>query len=748
MSDLSGARASNGGARTTGPVPVGGTPGGIRTPRDVMRERNAREARRQEEEQKRVAEERRKSAERRAAATLGAGVPRTNNNNNNTAAQYNPDAALSAGGFDGAGERKSRGPGEVAGTNVLGDPTGRSSNEFPIGRARGSSVSQDQPRPATNTASSRRAASQSAPQQPPASSANANGAAPAYDNGSGSQRGTSSQFPHAFERWETLSSHWEGMTSYWLHRLEANTEEVKNTIPNAATLSRQITDLSAAGANLFHAVVELQRLRASSERKFQRWFFDTREHHEKLLEQKAEVDRELKAERSARQEATRQQSEAAAAVESARREVMDMRRELVIAKDEARRAWEELGRKNQESMDTAYSLKEGRITVVHGVQVVPYFGGPSRTASSAPRPATRDGPQQYGSVAPASSAGHVRMQSPEDERNYYREVSPTNTDPFTDSGRQQQQQQLQQQQQQQQQQHQPLHHEPGKPDLAQAPYQPYQSITPASAQTTVPTAGGPYAAEDTSPQYARSSGQAPVTSSSAVPTTTADAQRFYQHAGSEAYLHSPPASSGHLPPTAAPVYHHRRQQQQQPAEARSEDSYIDTAPSEDDNYDNEEDDDDDDETDVIEYALDSSGNVRHDDQGRPIVFASRARAPPPDVSPIDEHPRSHGHGHELAARYAEAMIIPEAPSVPATAAQAMATYPAPATTTSSSSSHTSGNAAAAAPPVDYEGEGYGGAYGDAAAAAAGDRGPAHHYPTRLSDVLEEEEERSSRRTVD
>jgi hypothetical protein len=537
------------------------------------------------------------------------------------------------------------------------------------------------------------------------------------------------------------------MTSYWLHRLEANTEEVKNTIPNAATLSRQITDLSAAGANLFHAVVELQRLRASSERKFQRWFFDTREHHEKLLEQKAEVDRELKAERSSRQEATRQQSEAAAAVESARREVMDMRRELVIAKDEARRAWEELGRKNQESMDTAYSLKEGRITVVHGVQVVPYFGGPSRAASSVPRPATRDG-QQYGSVAPASSAGHVRVQSPEDERQYYREASPTNTDPFTDSGRQQQ--------------HQPLHHEPGKPDLAQGPHQPYyQPITPASAQTAVPNAGQ-HLSDDASPHYTRG-GQTPVGSASAIPTTTADAQRFYQHAGSEAYLHSPPASSANLPATVAQTAsspHGRRRQQQQQQELHSEDSYIETAPS-----DEEEDDD----TDVVEYALDASGNVRHDDQGRPIVFASRRRRrrrqndaaaaaaavalatgphAPPGISPLDDP--SHGHGHELAARYAEQMIIPEAPSVPATAAQAMATYPSTAATTTATSSSGAGASTSLA-PADYEGEGYGGAYGDVgggAGGAAGDRGPAHHYPTRLSDVLEEEEERSSRRTAD
>lgn len=695
MSELGAGRASNGGARTGGPVPVSstsGVPSGMRTPRDIMRDRNAREARRQEEEQKRLAEERRKSAERRAAAAVPGAVPRFSN----TSSQYSPDVAAQQGGFDGSGDRRSRGPGEVAGTNVLGEPVGRTSLDGAGARTRGSSVSQDQPRAAPSASGhTRRAASQSAPRQPPTASGSSAAQAAATQGGPTTQRGTSSNFPHAFERWETLSSHWEGLTSYWLHRLEQNTEEIKSTVPNAATLSRQITDLSAAGANLFHAVVELQRLRASSERKFQRWFFDTREHHEKLLEQKAELERNLLGERSTREEATRQQSEAAGAIDNARREVAEMRRELVIAKDEARRAWEELGRRNQESLDTAQSLKEGRVTVVSGVQVVPYFGG-ARTTSSAPRPVTRDG-QPYGSAGPGSSIG--RMQSPGNERDYYREASPTNTDPFTDSGR-----------------HQPLHHEPGSQSLTQGAFQPYQSGTPASAQTTVAASiGGQNLSEGESSQYnpQQVRGTQPTTTSgNTVPTSAVDAQRFYQHAGSNAYLHTPPTTGANVPTTAAQTAPAQR------PDVRSEGSYVDTIPS----------DDDDDEG--TEYALDASGNIRHDDQGRPIVFATGRRqrrrrrssaaggaggAAP--VSPEDEH------GHELAARYAEQMIIPEAPSVPATSAQAMATYPP----------------VSSAP--DYEGEGYGGGYDDG-------RGPAHHYPTRLSDVLEEEEERSSRRTID
>jgi hypothetical protein len=98
-----------------------------------------------------------------------------------------------------------------------------------------------------------------------------------------------SNFPHAFERWETLSSHWEGLTSYWVRRLEENSDHLKEK-PIAEQMGRQITDLSAAGANLFHAVVELQRLRASSERKFQRWFSET-----KLEQERARAERDERA---------------------------------------------------------------------------------------------------------------------------------------------------------------------------------------------------------------------------------------------------------------------------------------------------------------------------------------------------------------------------------------------------------------------------------------------------------------------
>ena len=65
-----------------------------------------------------------------------------------------------------------------------------------------------------------------------------------------------------FQRWETVSSHWEGITSFWISRLQAVLEDIP--LRSSAQLSRLVADLSAAGARLFHAVVEMQKLRAAN----------------------------------------------------------------------------------------------------------------------------------------------------------------------------------------------------------------------------------------------------------------------------------------------------------------------------------------------------------------------------------------------------------------------------------------------------------------------------------------------------
>ncbi|OAX83640.1 hypothetical protein ACJ72_01989 [Emergomyces africanus] len=223
-------------------------------------------------------------------------------------------------------------------------------------------------------------------------------------------------FPHAFERWETLSSHWEGLTGYWIRRLEQNNDELSRD-PLNQQMSRQITDLSAAGANLFHAVVELQRLRASSERKFQRWFFDTRAEQERAQEVQAELERLLRTERQAHADAASSIANAESDKLKADELVREMRRELQISKEEARRAWEELGRREQEERDRTVSLRNGEPTIVGGVQVVPMMQSALSRQASTNRPPTREDAREQ--------TEHYACDS--------QVSSPTATDPFVET---------------------------------------------------------------------------------------------------------------------------------------------------------------------------------------------------------------------------------------------------------------------------------------------------------------------------
>jgi hypothetical protein len=310
MSDLTGGRAANGGARTTGgPVPVTQADRSqIRTPQMIM---NARRQRQEAEEQRKAEEERRRSAERRAQA---AGVAGTTTE---PGAQRQPQAAASrpADQYVYPPSGTARAPERVVPQSGLPQDTTAGASHT---RSRTNSSTQPQPRPpqanqsaTMPSADSRRpppvqqhARRPSAPagssQAGPSTAAPRQSSAPASTTGQ-ARDSASSSFPHAFERWETLSSHWEGLTSYWIRRLEQNTDEVRRE-PLAQQMSRQITDLSAAGANLFHAVVELQRLRASSERKFQRWFYEHRQDQERAQEREAELVKSLEREREGRLE--------------------------------------------------------------------------------------------------------------------------------------------------------------------------------------------------------------------------------------------------------------------------------------------------------------------------------------------------------------------------------------------------------------------------------------------------------------
>ncbi|KAJ9623952.1 hypothetical protein H2203_005398 [Taxawa tesnikishii (nom. ined.)] len=439
-------------------------------------------------------------------------------------------------------------------------------------------------------------------------------------------------------------------------------------------MSRQITDLSAAGANLFHAVVELQRLRASSERKFQRWFFETRTEQERARELQGELEQLLQAERAGRIEAEASRTRAEQEKRNAERMVGEMRRELAISKDEARRAWEELGRREQEERDRTTSLREGMPTVVGGVQVVPMHTGAglSRQDSESQRPTTREGAQYP--AAPSAGQG----QDPP----YYEEgQSPTDTDPFTESGHRG-----------------PgpvLHHEPDMPSLAAGTHS-----TGAATAIGRPT----ICATTTYPR--RTDPHRSAASDSVKPTTATDvpsggAADFYQQPPEQTFLHSRESSTS-APGPEQPAT-------SQPQELRSEPSYVSTTSEGE-----------------TEEEIDSSGNLRRDAQGRPIVFhpsVTRRQGARSEESDDYDVEADVAREHELAARYGAS---PQR-LVPATSAEAMAGYPV----SSGAAGTQAGPGYSYGSRPSYSGEGYSG--WEAVQTTR------HHHPTRLSDVLEEDE---------
>jgi len=515
MSDLTSGRAANGGARTTGgPVPVDRS--NIRTPTQIM---NARRQRAEVEEQRKAAEEerRRASAERRAQAVSGvAGAPTTE-----PGTQRQPQSAAlrsgdqyvqyptSSGGVPRQPERP------IPSQNTMSEAQETTTGASQSRPRAASQAQQQQSRPAqanlglpTTAEQGRRPAGSGHARRPSGATAASSQAGPSTaaarpppppGSSSGQVReSTTSNFPHAFERWETLSSHWEGLTSYWIRRLEQNTDEVRRE-PLAQQMSRQITDLSAAGANLFHAVVELQRLRASSERKFQRWFYEHRQDQERAQEREAQLTEQINTEQEARLEAEANMERMATEKKNAERAVSEMKRELQISKEEARRAWEELGRREQEERDRTFSLREGQPTLVGGVQVVPM-------AQNMGRQGRGHGDDTY---AGAQSSGS----GIEQHYSYEEGQSPTDTDPFTEGARH-------------------AHREPEPPaHVAQGTYVPSGAASAASSRP-----GGSSVADESLapaplqyPYYTSQAQQAPAQPPMSQP------EAFYQQPGS--YLH-------------------------------------------------------------------------------------------------------------------------------------------------------------------------------------------------------------------
>ncbi|KAH1458650.1 hypothetical protein KXX13_008614 [Aspergillus fumigatus] len=412
MADLAGApvssgpavssRTQNGATRTAqGPVPVNPhPPSGVRTPTDIMRQRRDREARKKAEQEAMAREQ--EEAEHRHQEEQA-----------KQAQQTQPYAAGVAGekpGQRGAAPRTTAAPGMTTNTSGMAR---RADSQIPR-----------QPVPPTQQVPGAQQPATAKAAAPPSTFAKPQGQAPSAsqsDPVQNQQQPRRVGFPHAFERWETLSSHWEGLTSYWIRKLEQNNEALERD-PLSQQMARQVTDLSAAGANLFHAVVELQRLRASSERKFQRWFFDTRAEQERAKELQAELEKQLKNERQARAEAVASLQKAEIDKTRAEELLREMRRELQISKEEARRAWEELGRREQEERDRTNSLRNGEPTLVGGVQVVPMIQGLSSRQTAMSRTSSRESPYSTGE----------NLGKPEGQYYDAAPVSPVETDPFTE----------------------------------------------------------------------------------------------------------------------------------------------------------------------------------------------------------------------------------------------------------------------------------------------------------------------------
>lgn len=346
--------------RTAPPAQAGSPSQVIRGPRMIMRERAEREARqraerekmeiaRAEEEARLLEETQRRAAEQRmpaAGAVSGGDIP-----------------------TDPATQRRQQRAQEAAQSSSR-VPTGNPSAAVPPLRPTRVPATAQAP-PQQFTSGPPAAVNNPAPAQPGEPSTQGLSAAARIKN----------SFPHAFERWEALSAHWEGMTSFWLRRLQENTDEADRN-PISTQLSRQVADLSAAGANLFHAVVELQRLRASSERKFQRWFFETRAEMERHQEVNAMLESQMEQERQARADAVRAAAQNEAEKNRLQQLVAELRREQLISREEARRAWEELGRREQEERERIASLQQGHPTIVGGVQVVPMTQNMSSRAAA------------------------------------------------------------------------------------------------------------------------------------------------------------------------------------------------------------------------------------------------------------------------------------------------------------------------------------------------------------------------------
>lgn len=685
------ARPQNGGTRpvqaSAGAIPAEPPRYGVRTPTEIVAARRAREARRAEQEAERQRQLQEEEIRRRQQEEAAGVEGESNRRPVQTGPTYN------IGGGATTLQPSRRQETISAAPQAQPQPSGpQQQGAAGPGHARISSNTQRNRTEAYDTLSV------PAPAKPNVAQASSSNAPQAAAQPTQQPR---TGFPHAFERWETLSSHWEGLTSYWIRRLQENTNEL-NGKPIDQQMSRQITDLSAAGANLFHAVVELQRLRASSERKFQRWFFETRNEQEQSAERLAGLERQLQTEREARVQGTG--SIDAVRAEKARTEEMlrEMRRELQISKEEARRAWEELGRREQEERERTIALRSGEPTLIGGVQVVPMQGLTSRGTSTI-RPQTRDGPypggpgptqmggqNQRDPPPPSRSHTETSLDSPGEEHRQFTyqptSTSPPTTDPFTEPVPQ-------------------LRHEPDT-QFYTTPPRPTQPPT-SSAAMSARTALAP------------------------TPTTNGShPQQFYQQPSPQTTIHQPLSSiSTTAPPRSATAQ-----------SSQSQRSYIPSVTGSSLGEHEE------------EYHINPDGSYTLDSRGRRIPYNQAITSDPDEdigeiegISDEDDdyaadiaRERMYAQQYSGSARPVTGQGQGQGQSQPTQQVRSSRTQQAqpsalPSIPQGQVSAPVSAPTTGAEP--DYSGQGYG----------AGWEGmtPRHQHPTRLSDIIEEQTSRTS-----
>lgn len=713
MSDLAGAgpvsapvsngRTHNGGSRAatgTGPVPQHSS-SGVRTPTDIMRDRLDRERKKKAERERDEEEKRRALEESEKRPTVGPTPEGTRFRRSGDATTRRPavEGPVPASTIDRRqGDRESSATVKAIPTASTYIPRAPSDTiampQTSSTKPRGASISQGQPRTAQQKQTTRATSAPYSTQQQPSqtrqnSSAAVNSQEQAEPSTSaaglrprtsreqteGAQPRTTntSSFPHAFERWEQLSSHWEGLTSYWIRRLGQNSDEMTRE-PLNQQMARQVTDLSAAGANLFHAVVELQRLRASSERKFQRWFFDTRAEQERAQEIQGGLENQLRMERQARADAiadvARLENEKNSSYQmkaTAEQLVKEMRRELQISKEEARRAWEELGRREQEERDRTTSLRNGEPTLVGGVQVVPMMQG-------APNP------QGATNISSAQSTQEAGENDEPGYTTYDPARSETDTDPFTEGGRGNQ---------------------------GQAPYQqsfasPVATLSSQPPQQTSNTSSA--AARAARVELSSTLQQAVPAPSQVIPTSASSGSTYLRYGPTTTSTQPNPSSFyQHEGPT---LHEGQLTSRKVEPDARSYGQSADTLSEED-------------------YEMNDNGELRRDAQGRPIP--TRVGLGSEDSDEYDVHEQQERERINRQ-RYGSAISGVEYGSGPTSTSpnrpQSSGRGDLPYTSAPASDGQTA--------PVDYSGSGYGSGLGWEGV-------PRHHHPTRLSDVLEEDE---------